>query len=434
MAMSAATQASPAPAPLDGAVPVSERIGVLDVLRGLALFGMFVVHFNYYEGTPREAMTPGSTAQIVENIIGLFFEERFYTIFGMLFGVGFAVQLSRADARGDRFAARYLRRLAMLAVFGFIAEGVFGYNVLFGYAMWGLPLLLMRRWPIRALVVLVILCAASRQIYNLTRIAWYTRQPDGMAQYMADNRSQMQRFQQARAQNEAAEKAPDWGTVVRARIDFMPKFHRQWSFLPAGSFTLFVLGLIAFRLGLFQQPEAHRGLIVVLMAVGVVSWVMSTWVFPIGGPPPATPPPDAGVGTAALTMARRTGFNLIRPQWLAFTYVGAILLLIAHNREVWLRRFAPLAWAGRMALTNYMMQVILVDVLFTPHGLGLSVSPLMVFGGAFLLFAAQVVISRWWLQRFRSGPLEWVWRCVTYWKPQPLRLTGMGTTPAVASA
>jgi uncharacterized protein len=322
----------------------------------------------------------------------------------------------------------------MLAVFGFIAEGVFGYNVLFGYAMWGLPLLLVRRWPIRALVVLVILCAASRQIYNLTRIAWYTRQPDGMAQYMADNRSQIQRFQQARAQNEAAEKASDWGTVVRARIDFMPKFHRQWSFLPAGSFTLFVLGLIAFRLGLFQQPEAHRGLIVVLMAVGVASWVIGTWVFPIGGPPPATPPPDAGVGTAALTMARRTGFNLIRPQWLAFTYVGAILLLIAHNREVWLRRFAPLAWAGRMALTNYMMQVILVDVLFTPHGLGLSVSPLMVFGGAFLLFAAQVVISRWWLQRFRSGPLEWVWRCVTYWKPQPLRLTGMGTTPAVASA
>lgn len=404
------------------------------MLRGLALFGMFVVHFNYYEGTPREAMTPGSTAQIVENIIGLFFEERFYTIFGMLFGVGFAVQLSRADARGDRFVTRYLRRLVMLAVFGFIAEGVFGFNVLFGYAMWGLPLLLVRRWPVRALVVLVILCAASRPIYNLTRIAWYTRQPNGMAQYMADNQSQMQRFRQALAQKDSAAQSPDWGTVVRARIGFIPTFHRQWSFLPAGSFALFLLGLIAFRLGLFQRPEAHRELIVALMAIGVGSWVLGTWVFPIGGPPPVTPPPNAGVGTAALTMARLSGFSLIRTQWLAFTYVGAILLLVAHNRDAWLRRLSPLAWAGRMALTNYMMQVILVDVLFTPHGFGLSVSPLMVFGGALLLFAAQVVLSRWWLQHFRSGPLEWVWRCVTYWKPQPLRLTETGGTPAVASA
>jgi len=123
--MSAAPQAVAIASPTADALPLSERIGVLDVLRGLALLGMFVVHFNYYEGTPREAMTPGAMAQTVEHIIGLLFEERFYAIFGMLFGVGFAVQLSRAEARGDRFVVRYLRRLAVLAVFGFIAEGVF---------------------------------------------------------------------------------------------------------------------------------------------------------------------------------------------------------------------------------------------------------------------------------------------------------------------
>jgi uncharacterized protein len=81
-----------------------------------------------------------------------------------------------------------------------------------------------------------------------------------------------------------------------------------------------------------------------------------------------------------------------------------------------------------------MMQVVLVDILFTPHGLGMSVSPLMVFGSALLLFGAQVVISRWWLMRFRSGPLEWLWRSVTYWKLQPLRLAGPATSPVVASA
>lgn len=393
---------------------------------------MFVVHFNYYEGTPREAMTPGSMAQMVETIIGLLFEERFYAIFGMLFGVGFAVQLSRAEARGDRFVIRYLRRLAILAVFGFIAEGVFGYNVLFGYAMWGLPLILVRRWPTWALIVLVILCAASWPVYNLTRMAWYSTRPNGIEQFQSANQARVQRFQAARAQLEAAKEAPDWKTVVAARIEFMPKFHRQWSILPAGSFTLFLLGLIAFRLGLFQQPEAHRGLIIALMVGGAVSCALGLWAFPIGGPPPETPPPN--VGLAAITTARVTGFSLLRPQWLAFTYIGVILLVVAHHRELWLRRFAPLAWAGRMALTNYMMQIVLLDVLFTPHGFGLSVSPLMVFGGALLLFAAQVVVSRWWLTRFRAGPLEWVWRSFTYWKLQPLRLASPSTATLVASA
>jgi len=432
--MSAAPQAVAIASPTADALPLSERIGVLDVLRGLALLGMFVVHFNYYEGTPREAMTPGSMAQTVEHIIGLLFEERFYAIFGMLFGVGFAVQLSRAEARGDRFVVRYLRRLAVLAVFGFIAEGVFGYNVLFGYALWGLPLLLVRRWPTRGLIVLAVLCAASWQIYNLSRMAWYSTQPNGLEQYRAVNRARTQRFQSARAQLEEGEQAPDWRTVVAARIDFMPKFHRQWSYLPAGSFTLFLLGMIAFRLGLFQRPEEHRGLIVALMVGGAASFALAMWVFPIGGPPPATPPPGAGVRDAAITMARVSGFNLIRTQWLAFTYIGAILLLIAHNRDAWLRRFSPLAWAGRMALTNYMMQVVVVDILFTPHGFGMSVSPLMVFGSALLLFATQVVLSRWWLTRFRSGPLEWVWRSITYWKAQPLRLASRAAAPVVASA
>src|SRR6186713_1041649 len=123
----------------DSGTRVLDRIAVLDILRGIALVGMFMVHFNLYEATPFGA-EPGPAAAFIEKFIG------------MLFGIGFAVQLTRADARGEPFVARYLRRLAGLAVFGFIAEGVFGYNVLFGYAMWGLPLILVRRWPVKALV------------------------------------------------------------------------------------------------------------------------------------------------------------------------------------------------------------------------------------------------------------------------------------------
>jgi uncharacterized protein len=419
--------------PVLPAAPVAlERIAVLDVLRGIALLGMFVVHFNYYESTPIGA-EPGPAAAFVERVIGLFFESRFHAIFGMLFGVGFAVQLARADARGEHFVARYLRRLFALAVFGFIAEGIFGYNVLFGYAMWGLPLLLVRRWPIRALVVILVLCAAARPLYNLTRIAIYSSRPDGMAQFAAANQQTMSRFTAAREKADSAERAADWGTVIAARVEFMPRFHRQWSFLPSGSFTLFLLGMIAFRLGLFDRPERHRRLIVSLMIGGAASWAFALWVLPIGGPAPAAPPQEGAVLHAVVTMARLNAFMLLREQWLAFAYVGAILLLVAHA-PVWLSRLSPLAWAGRMALTNYMTQVILLDVLFTPHGFGFTVPAPMVFMGAVLLFAAQAMVSRWWLTRFTLGPLEWVWRWFTHWKRPALRREVPGAAPVVAPA
>jgi uncharacterized protein len=432
----ASIEASPSPSP-DSPVdrtpsPALRRIAVLDVLRGIALLGMFVVHFNYYESTPIGA-EPGPAAAFVERVIGLFFESRFHAIFGMLFGVGFAVQLARADARGEHFVARYLRRLFALAVFGFIAEGIFGYNVLFGYAMWGLPLLLVRRWPIRALVALLVFCATARPLYNLTRVAIYSTRADGMAQFAAANRETMSRFNAAREQADAADRATDWRTVIAGRIEFMPKFHRQWSFLPSGSFTLFLLGMIAFRLGLFDRPERHRRLIASLMIGGAASWAFALWVLPIGGPAPAAPPQEGAVLHAVVTMARTNAFMVLREQWLAFAYVGAILLLVASGPD-WVRRLSPLGWAGRMALTNYMSQVILLDVLFTPHGFGVTVPAPMVFIGAVSLFIAQVALSRWWLARFTLGPLEWVWRWFTYWKRPALRREATVSAPAVVAA
>lgn len=405
------------PTPAHGA-GVLGRIGVLDVLRGLALIGMYVVHFHNY------SEPGGDFAHLQDRIIALFFEERFYAMFGMLFGVGFAIQLARADARGEPFTARFLRRMFGLAVFGFIAEGVFGYNVLFGYAMWGVPLLLVRRWPTRRLVVLVVLCAASVPLINLIKIAGYSTQPDGMARFAAASQARWNRFQAARDTLEQAEASTDFRTVVAGRMRFMPKFERQWNLLPGGSFTLFLLGLLGFRLGLFDRPEAHRRLIAGLMLAGAASWALAMFVFPIG--PPLTPgaaPTREGAGAvleAAVTILRVNGFRLFRDQWLAFTYIGAVLLLVVRDRR-WLDRLSPLAWTGRMALTNYMAQIILLDLLFEPYGMSLKVAPAMVPIGALALFGAQAAAGRWWLTRFTIGPLEWVWRSFTAWQIQGLR-------------
>ena len=391
----------------------TDRIPSLDILRGLALLGMFLVHFNYYEATPPGA-EPGPVAAFLERFISGFIEERFYGIFGILFGVGFAVQLERATARGASFAARYLRRLAMIAVFGFIAEGVFGYNVLIGYALWGVPLLLLRRLPMKALVTLLVLCTAARPIYTIARLAIADTRPGGAAQLTEQNQQRWAAFRAGRDSLRAAEQSTSWGTVVTARVRFMPRFHKQWDVLPNGTFILLLMGLIAWRLGLLSRPESHRRMIVALTIAGAACTLIATFVLPFGGPVAGDGPPPGNQVWNAFVMYARFGFQLIRHQWLTFTYMGVILLLVARGPQ-WVRRLSPLGWAGQMALTNYMMQVVLLDTVFTPHGLGLKIPALLVFPGAIALFVCQVFMSRWWLARFRHGPLEWVLRSVTNW-------------------
>ena len=132
-----AEQATPGAPTRPGAL---ERIAALDILRGVALLGMLLVHVN-----DRAIEAESGVGRTYQTFVSLFFDERFWTIFGILFGAGFAVQLGRADARGESLTARYLRRLGALAVIGLAAEIFAGFAVLFSYAIWGLPLLLLRR-------------------------------------------------------------------------------------------------------------------------------------------------------------------------------------------------------------------------------------------------------------------------------------------------
>src|SRR5262245_39516101 len=131
-----------------GPVGTVERLHALDILRGCALFGMILVHFH-------QNMRIEATR--LEDLIGwavfLLVEQKAWGTFAFLFGVGFAMLLMRLEARGVPVVTIYVRRMAALATFGVIAEVGFGFHILFSYACWGLPLLVVRRWSTRALLV-----------------------------------------------------------------------------------------------------------------------------------------------------------------------------------------------------------------------------------------------------------------------------------------
>jgi len=384
--------------PADG-----RRLHVLDVLRGIALLGMFLVHFNNY------STGGGRLDAIYQKIVVLFFDERFWTMFGILFGVGFAIQFRRADARGEPYLAKYYRRLAMLAVFGFIAQGIFGYNVLFGYAVWGTVLPVVRKWSVPALVVTLVLSAISGNVYLMARASYgvATRGEQGFKAETARIAKESQDFVAA---NNAAQDSTNFREVVAARLRKMPWFQTQWySLLPVNTLTLFLIGVIGLRLGLFDDPGRHMRLIVCLMIFGVAAWAYETWA------PERVPVEGEPLLREMLLRRLAWGFGLVRGMWLAFTYMGAVLLLVARN-PVWLKRMAVFGWPGRTALTSYMSQIIILDLTFSNYALGLQVTPIVGAVAAVVLFLVNVAFSRWWLQHHTYGPLEWLWRWATYAK------------------
>jgi len=406
-ASGAATAARDEPA----AVASADRIGALDILRGIALLGMFLVHFNDYAIGSDTATGLTATYQ---KIVALFFEERFWTMFGILFGVGFAVQLRRAEARGGAFAAIYLRRLAALGGFGLFAHAVFGFNVLLGYAVWGVPLLLVRKWSLRMLTIALVLSAVSGSLFGLAR-ASYRVASIGEAAYRAERVAVDAQNRTFIAENRAAQDSPQYPVVFRARLRHMAWFYAQpFSFLPVNTFTMFLIGVIAFRLGLFDAPRHHQRMILALMTFGAASWVVDKWFLPTDG--------ELGSPMVReLFLAQlREGLGIIRGMWLAFVYIGTVLLLAAH--PAWLRTLAPFGWSGRMALTTYMVQIAILDLGFSNYFLHLRLTPLQGLGAGLALFAITSALSRWWLVRFRFGPLEWLWRSITYGRLQPWRV------------
>ncbi|HEX6811178.1 MAG TPA: DUF418 domain-containing protein [Planctomycetota bacterium] len=382
------TAAPPAARPTD----TGERLHVLDVLRGLALLGMILVHFH------------GHSLDLDEGVDGLvrtatwrLVEAKSHGTFALLFGAGFALQLRSAAARGAPFARTYLRRLLVLALFGFAAHALFGFNVLLGYAAWAVPLLLIRSWSTRALIALAVAAAVSMALFSLLR--GLAESASGIDGALAAQQARQAIAAQVNGALEAATAQSDYSLLLAARLDHMAWFYRQPFFwLPGATLILFVAGMLAVRHRVFDDPRAHSRMLTAAIVFGVVAWAVANWlprVFCVLG--------------------------LLRDQWLTFSYVGGALLLFARWPR-WLEWLGPIGQAGRMALTNYLLQIAVLDLLFSGYALHLgSVRPLVGVGLTLLLFGAEVVLSRAWLARFRFGPAEWAWRSLTHGRLQPMR-------------
>lgn len=411
------------PAPVTGPVLPRERIEVIDILRGWAVFGIILADVDI----THRILTP--TDRAVEHLHILFVVDKFWPLFSFLFGLGFALQMLRAQARGVSFLRFFSRRLLVLLLFGvancMLFLHLFRGDVIHIYALLGFVLLLFRHSSPRTILLAAFAFLLIPPLYDAAIEAARERRltdprtaPQMVAQLgqqQAERMAWRQRNRQAQSQGTYSEL-----TTLTAR-NFL-HWHARWDgydWWVRGIFPMFLLGLYVGRRRILEKIPAHLPFIRKVfwwgMGLGLVS--QSVRFFTENSPDPAWP---------LFTHLATSLFTAFGNPALSFGYASAIILLLQTER--WRTQLAPLAAAGRMALSNYLFQSTFF-VLFVPaYGLGLvqKVPPLAAAGVAFLIFAAELALSVWWMRRFRFGLLEWLWRTLTYGRIQPMRLAAAG--------
>jgi uncharacterized protein len=315
-------------------------------------------------------------------------EFKAFSLFSFLFGMGIAIQAERAAFRGVNLAAFLVRRFLVLLVVG-VCHLVLIWNgdILVLYAVCGLVLIPFLRLPPR---VLLVLGAAALALPHM--VPWGMPWPSGEG---------------LRAHVGAATRIYSQGgflEILKFRWYETRYFMAPlvWGVLPK-TVCLMFWGVAAWRSGVVREPERHQRLLRAIFWGGGA----------IGGTVTALQVLARSSGRASGVPGLLQEFGSYLP--LAFAYAAGVLL--------WLRPSRNLAAVGQMALTNYLLESVILGFLFYGYGFGLfgRLGSAVAAGIGIALYGVQVAWSRWWLERFRFGPFEWLWRSMTYGRWQPLR-------------
>ena len=389
-----------------------DRVQVLDVLRGFALAGILII--NAMSILAVKGSTPAFTVDIpfadrtLQDLILFFVESKFFTLFSLLFGIGFAIQIQSAEKQGNAFLPRISRRMAGLLLFGILhILLLWDGDILVIYAITGILLILfrktayvwIRRWVIALLAIPGVLVFA---IFIYTLIA---RLSSSGAQTLAKGDASLAK---EFANTESTEKLLQNGFVegISERIHtYLELSPLLFSRIPT-VLAMFLIGLYLGRSNFIRQLPEKVELLKKVRFWGLTVGFSLMFLIVLG---------TKILPTVTALVA------IIEDQYLAgpilcLGYASALTLsfLKNPNRKI----YGYFSKVGRMALTNYLTQSLVLTFLAYGWGLGLALklNGFQVLGISFLLYVAQVVMSGLWLSKFKYGPFEWVWRCITYWK------------------
>lgn len=401
-----------------GATPVTvkERIEIVDMLRGFALFGILLINMTFFKapGGPQGiGIDPDPIGWFTT--LGLIFvaESKFFTLFSLLFGLGFAIQLMRAEGEPAAFTQRFTRRLVILGIFGlahilFLWEG----DILLLYALVGGLLFAFRQrqeQTLRRWIFWLWLIPTLLFVVGFTSLQIARQLPTIGAQLAEADLAFTQFFVTARAATIERYQAASYVETIGLRLEnYSQTIPVLISRIPT-VLAMFLLGLYIGKRRILSNMEENLALLRRVrwwgLLIGLTGSLVITSAF-------ALLP-----SISALTVFF---FNQTFGPILALGY-AATFVLLAHQPR-WAKRLTPLAATGRMALTNYLMQSVICTLIFNGYGLGLvgQLSAPAGVGLAVIIYTGQVIASQWWLRRFTYGPMEWLWRSLTYGRVQKM--------------
>lgn len=394
-------------------VAASQRVEALDIVRGFALFGVLLLNMLDFSG-PVNLYEPWAVSvswwdRVAELGIRVFGEAAFYTTFSFLFGLGFALQFERAMARGERFTWRFVSRLSVLAIFGLVHGFlIWDGDILFQYSMAGFFLLLFARvtsdaaprWAIGFAGVSLVMATV---LFGVGYLLGFDLSTD------AEIARDVTFYSESGFSEIASDRLNGWMEHIFVTAVGIPWF-----------LCLFLIGLWAVRSGKLANWRNERDFYLSVLKFSVPIAIVAKGALALS------------IVFGAVEFSASIGVILslfIGGPALGATYVCCILLLLRRvgDGQHVLRHLAPV---GRMALTNYLMQSFIAVGLFYGYGLGWfgRFGVAMTLGFTVVLFGLQILFSRWWLSRFQFGPMEWLWRTLTYRQ----RLSTGSSAPAAA--
>jgi uncharacterized protein len=402
-----------------------ERVAVIDMVRGFALFGILLVNMQAFNRSLFQMIIPverpSGLDQLAFWLIRFFGEGKFYSTFAFLFGLGLVLMVERLEARHAHPVATYGRRMAVLFVIGLVHAYLFWVgDILILYSLLGtLTLLLFRNrqprtlliWAVIFLFIPLVINAALLVIVELARLM-----PDGPAMIDRALAEQIEGYRIALAEADRVYSTGSFAAVTAQRASEMLMVYTTWPFMAFNVWAMFLFGMYAGKRHLFFDVEGHLPLIRRVWVWGLVLGVIGNLVYTVGSELSMRNAPSL------MLMLSLIGQTFGAPA-LSLFYVTSLVLLTRDL--VWHQRLLPLAAVGRMAITNYLLQTVICTTLMYGYGFGLygQVGPAIGIALTFVLYGLQIPWSLAWLQRFRFGPVEWLWRTLTYGHLQSMRLT-----------
>ena len=437
----ASPEASTDAGPPQPAAPVTgtERFVSIDMLRGFAILGILVMNIYAFAMPFAAYVNPLVMGGTEPHNLGtwffthFFFDQKFLSIFAMLFGGGLVLMTGRAEERGAKPARIYYRRQFWLLVIGaFHAYFIWFGDILFSYAAIGMfAYLFRRRTPRTLLIVACFLIAVpiflsygfSYALEDMQQQAAEYEELQAAGEELTEEQLEIiETWRESRImmvpsdeqiQNDIEAYLGSYADNFKQRVPIVVGMHTGWLFFFGWRFLgLMLIGMALMKTGILtlEKPvEFYRKMMLGGYIVGLPLTVYS------------------GLDLYANQF---NGFYMLRTGGIA-NAIGSIIVGLGHIGMVMLvvktgylkRLMQRFAAVGRMALTNYLMHSVILTTVFYGYGLSLytQIPRFYQMGFVVAVVGLQLILSPWWLDRFRFGPIEWLWRSITYWKPQPMR-------------